>query len=113
MISHRGLTPHQKVWVAEAFEENKIGGKEIVNYFRAKRSLFAVEEIVADPERMKLNNYIQALKKKKTSINNPSANDSVKWCQSHGQDTVDIADDASFNTPFVLRFNAESFIYFT
>ena len=62
--THRGLTGEQKLIVEEAFGLGKKSSRQIISYFRSKRSQLTDESSKAnfplDPEVPKLKNYIQA-----------------------------------------------------
>lgn len=107
----RGLTIPQKQLVHDAFQFKYQSSAEIIEFFRWKRSCEPAEE-VADPEIGKLNNYIQNYKKKKSVQYYPSAHDLRQWCISHGPTTVDLNDEESFNTPFVLNHLIVRFFFF-
>lgn len=109
----RGLNPSQKKWVMEAFDLKKIGARDIISYFREKRSNPTTVEMVVDPKKDKLNNHIQALKKARKSMYNPSATDLKNWCLSHGPSTVNVDNEATYNTPFVLNYEVVSFLLLT
>lgn len=66
--NQRGLTGEQKLIVMEAMDSNKKSCGDILGYFRSKRSKVSEESKInsfpSDPETSKLNNYVQAYKKK-------------------------------------------------
>jgi hypothetical protein len=117
---HRGLTGDQKALVQEAFQSKIKSAGNIIAFVRSKRAKLSDESEIAkfplDPAIGKLNNYIQAYKKKNAFQYDPTPNHLKNWCDSHGPSTVNINDDSSFNTPFVLdyilvsqMFNSTSF----
>lgn len=57
-----------------------------------------------DPNIIKLKNYIQFFKKKNSKLYNPTPSELKSWCHSHSSSTVDLNDDKSYNTPFVLDY---------
>ena len=103
---HRGLTGSQKIIIQEAMNNKRKSAKETLHYFRSKRTKILDELSLHDfpqvPNIIKLNNYIQSFKKKNAKSYNPTPTDVKNWCDSHGPSTVDIYDDKTFNTPFVL-----------
>ena len=73
---HRGLTGDQKALVQEAFQAKRKSAGDIIGFFRSKRSKLTEESEIAnfplDPTIGKLNNYIQAYKKKKSLEYDPT-----------------------------------------
>jgi hypothetical protein len=65
---HRGLTGSQKIIIQEAIDNKRKSAKEIIHYFRSKRTKIVDELLLHDfphdPNTVKLNNYIQSFKKK-------------------------------------------------
>ena len=108
LSDQRGLSGDQKLIVEQAFAEDRKSSRDIVAYFRSKRSNLSDElsrtSFPPDPEISKLNNYIQAFKKRKSSKYNPTPNDLEEWCIGHGPSTVNENDEETFNTPFVLNY---------
>ena len=107
LSDQRGLSGDQKLIVEQAFAEDRKSSRDIIAYFRSKRSLSnetSKASFPPDPEISKLNNYIQAFKKRKSSKYNPTPNDLKEWCIGHGPSTVDAKDEGTFNTPFVLDY---------
>jgi hypothetical protein len=107
LSDQRGLSGEQKLIIEQAFAEDRKSSRDILAFFRSKRSL-SDESMKAsfppDPEVSKLNNYIQAFKKRKSSKYNPTPNDLEEWCIGHGPSTVNAEDEGTFNTPFVLNY---------
>jgi hypothetical protein len=105
---HRGLTGDQKVLVKEAFQLERKSAGDIIGYFRLKRSKLTetseIDHFPLDPEIGKLNNYIQAYKKRNGSQYDSTSNHLKIWCDSHSPSTVNINDVIMFNTPFVLGY---------
>ena len=116
-IDHRGLSGPQKSVIEEAFGQRKKSARDIIEFFRAKRSLLTsqaeIDLFSPDPKKKKLNNYIQSYKKKNGETFNPTPNDLELWCQSHGPSTANVLDDVSYNTPFVLDYTLVSSILAT
>ena len=108
LVDRRGLSGEQKLIVEEAFADDRKSSRDIVAYFRSKRSKLSEESsrtsFPADPEISKLNNYIQAFKKKNSQKYNPTPNDLVEWCIRHSPSTVNSKDEGTHNTPFVLNY---------
>ena len=106
--THRGLTGEQKLIVEEAFGLGKKSSRQIISYFRSKRSQLTDESSKAnfplDPEVPKLKNYIQAFKKKNGSAFNPTPHDLKEWCEKHSSATVDVDEEKTYNIPFVLDY---------
>lgn len=105
---HRGLTGSQKIIIQEAMGNKRKSAKEILHYFRSKRTKILDELLLRDfsqdPNIIKLINYIQSFKKKNAKLYNLTPTDVKNWCDSHGPSTVDVCDDKTFNTPFVLGY---------
>lgn len=105
---HRGLTGDQKVLVKEAFQLKKKSAGDIIGHFRLKRSKLTetseIDLFPLDPEIGKLNNYIQAYKKRNASQYDPTPKHLKIWCDLHSPSTVNINDVTTFNTPFVLGY---------
>jgi hypothetical protein len=105
---HRGLTGDQKALVEEAFKLKKKSAGNIIQFIRSKRAKITeaieIAKFPLDPAIGKLNNYIQAYKKKNAFQYDPTPNHLKNWCDSHGPSTVNINDDSTFNTPFVLGY---------
>jgi hypothetical protein len=108
----RGLSISQKAVVEEAFTLRMKSARNIIELFRSKRSRLTtkseIEAFPPDPQRRKVNNYIQAFKKKNGSIYNPTPHHLESWCESHSSSSVSIDNEESFNTPFVLDFTLVS-----
>jgi hypothetical protein len=105
--THRGLTGEQKLLVHEAIDQEKMSSRKILSFFRLKRAASLQDSAVRfpdDPDIMKLNNYIQAHKRKNLSTYNPSPNDLKLWCMSHGPLLCNLTDESNFNDPFVLNY---------
>lgn len=85
---HRGLTGSQKIIIQEAMDNKRKSAKEILHYFRSKRTKILDELLLRDfpqdPNIIKLNNYIQSFKKKNAKLYNPTPTDVKNWCDSHG-----------------------------
>ena len=71
--AHSGLTGEQKLLVHEVIDQEKMSSRMVC----LRKCLFFVlrEHHLVDPDTVKLNNYIQAHKRKNSSIYNPSPND--------------------------------------
>ena len=106
--AHRGLTGEQKLLVHEAIDQEKMSSRKILSFFRLKRAASLQDGALRfpdDPDIVKLNNYIQAHKRKNSSIYNPSPNDLKLWCMSHGPIVRDLSnDEINLNIPFVLDY---------
>jgi hypothetical protein len=116
LSDQRGLSGDQKLIVEQAFAEDRKSSRDIIAYFRTKRSLSdesSKASFPPDPEISKLNNYIQAFKKRKSSKYNPTPNDLEEWCLGHGPSTVNAEDEGTFNTPFVLNYMLVRIIHLT
>lgn len=110
---HRGLSQEQKVVVIEAIESNNKSARVIINFFRDKRKRLVDENKLAhfppDPPIMKINNFLQAYKKKKSNVYNPTPLHLTSWCDDNGPSTVDKEDESTYNTPFVMGYQSVSF----
>ena len=101
------LSGDQKLIVEQAFAEDRKSSRDIIAYFCLKRSLSdesSKAPFSPDPEISKLNNYIQAYKKRKSSRYNPTPHVLEEWCIGHGSSTVNAEDEGTFNTPFVPNY---------
>jgi hypothetical protein len=107
--SHRGLTESQKSLIVEAIGEKCLSARVVQQYFRKKRKLILPGVCFpSDPPTMKLNNFIQAYKKKNVFLYNPSPTNLVEWCSQHSPSSVDITNETTYNTPFVLGYKSVS-----
>ena len=106
--THRGLTGEQKLTVEEAFGLGKKSYRQIISFFRSKRSQLTDEYSKAnfplDPEDPKLKDYIQAFKKKNGSAFNPTPHDLKEWCERYSSAAVDVDEENTYNIPFVLDY---------
>lgn len=109
----RGLSESQKSAVVEAISENCSSARVVQQYFRKKRkSILPGVCFPSDPPTMKLNNLMQAYKKKNVFLYNPSPSNLVEWCLLNSPSSVDITSDTTYNTPFVLGYKSVSFSSF-
>lgn len=104
----RGLSLSQIALVQEAFDLKNTAARPILEYFRDRRHhIYDATELALfppDSERSKLNYLIQKLKKQKGYVIYPTSRLLKKWCDDHGTTTVDINNESSLNTPFILRY---------
>jgi hypothetical protein len=106
---HRGLSESQKSLVLEAISEKNLSARVIQQYFRNKRKASSDDEnFPPDPTTMKLNNFLQAYKKKNISEYNPSPSHLEEWCLKYSQSTIDINNKNTYDIPFVLGYKSVS-----
>lgn len=112
----RGLSLPQIALVEEAFGLKITAARPILEYIREKRqrTMNVLEQSVfpLDPERSKMNYLIQKIKNKKGYVNYPTPRLLKAWCDEHGTTSVDFNNEATHNTPFVLRYKLVSFFFF-
>ena len=112
----RGLTSDQIGLVTEAFEMKNTAARPILEFIRQKRHRIedpiALSIFPSDPVKTKLNYVIQKIKKQKGYVNYPTPRLLKDWCELHGTTTVDLNNEATHNTPFVIRYKLVSFLFF-
>jgi hypothetical protein len=114
-IMKRGLCANQKALVHAAFRNGFKSARSIVEFFQRLRSNKSWNEYInsvkmpSDPKYSVLNNYIQSLKKKNSSVYDPTPKNLKDWCELHSPSIVDVSNQETFNTPFVLGYNLVSF----
>ena len=103
----RGLMSDQVGLVTEAFEMKNTAARPILEFIRQKRHRIedplALSIFRSDPVKTKLNYVIQKMKKQKDYVNYPTPRLLKDWRELYGTTTVDLNNESTHNTPFVLR----------
>lgn len=114
-IIQRGLCANQKALVEAAFQQGFKSSRNILEFFQRLRKrktwgdYIRSEKMPRDPKKSVLNNYIQAVKKKNSAEYDPTPKHLKEWCEQHSPSIVDVSNQETFNTPFVLGYNLVSF----